>query len=97
MPYIKTDSRKYLDEQIDQLAAKFIDKITSNDTLCGELNYTIFRIVDTLTNTKFIGAERRYARFNAIIGSLECCKQEIYRRMVAPYEDEKIIENGDVI
>jgi hypothetical protein len=27
---------------------------------------------------------------------LECAKQEFYRRNTAPYEDEKVLENGDV-
>jgi len=33
---------------------------------------------------------------NAIIGALECAKLELYRRVAAPYEDDKIAENGDV-
>ena len=27
---------------------------------------------------------------------LECAKLELYRRVAAPYEDEKIDQNGDV-
>lgn len=27
---------------------------------------------------------------------LECCKQELYRRLLSIHEDKKIIENGDV-
>jgi hypothetical protein len=38
----------------------------------------------------------RYSVYNDIIGALECAKLEMYRRMVAPYEDIKIKENGDV-
>ena len=37
-----------------------------------------------------------YAEINRIIGALECAKLEIYRRLAVPYEDEKIILNGDV-
>jgi len=37
-----------------------------------------------------------YQTFNDIIGALEGCKQEFYRRMVAPYEEQKIQANGDV-
>ena len=33
---------------------------------------------------------------NELIGALECAKQELYRRVVAPYEEDKIEENGDV-
>jgi len=29
-------------------------------------------------------------------GELDCCKREIYRRIIAPYEDKKIEENRDV-
>jgi hypothetical protein len=31
-----------------------------------------------------------------VIGALENCKMELYRRKIAPYEDIKIEENGDV-
>ena len=31
-----------------------------------------------------------------LIGVLECAKLELYRRVAAPYEDDKIDENGDV-
>jgi hypothetical protein len=37
-----------------------------------------------------------YAVFNEVIGVLECMKLELYRRILAPYEDEKCKENGDV-
>ena len=37
-----------------------------------------------------------YANYNAMIGALECCKQEYYRTLVGLYEDKKIDENGDV-
>jgi hypothetical protein len=33
---------------------------------------------------------------NEAIGVLECAKLELYRRVAAPYEDEKIAESGDV-
>jgi hypothetical protein len=56
----------------------------------GELNYTITKLcIDYLV-------ERDYDEFNEVVGVLECVKQEFYRRMVAPYEDKKIEENGDV-
>jgi hypothetical protein len=31
-----------------------------------------------------------------MIGALECCKLELYRMLIAPYEDAKINENGGV-
>lgn len=57
----------------------------------GDLNYKL-----TLEVLRFLGDRPNYERFNAAIGALEACKMELYRRMVAPYEDGKIAENGDV-
>lgn len=41
--------------------------------------------------------EKTFTTMSQIIGVLESVKQEFYRRVVAPYEEEKIKENGDVI
>ena len=30
-----------------------------------------------------------------MMGALECCKLELYRRLVGPYEDEVLEANGD--
>jgi hypothetical protein len=57
----------------------------------GELNYAITRLV-----LGFLGDSPRYQNFNDAIGALEGAKLELYRRVVAPYEDRKIVENGDV-
>lgn len=57
----------------------------------GELNYMI-----TVMIQEYLGSKPNYQRFNETIGVLECAKLELYRRMVAPYEDKKIEENGDV-
>lgn len=58
----------------------------------GELNYAITKTVDAYLNQ----TPRNYASFNEAIGVLECAKLELYRRVVAQYEDTKIAENGDV-
>lgn len=59
----------------------------------GELNYAIVKLIDGMLSD---GDRVGYSEYNAIIGVLECCKLEIYRRLVAPYEDTKKVENGDV-
>jgi hypothetical protein len=59
---------------------------------CGELNY--FFTLCCLGYIKNKG--KSYQTINDIIGALECCKQEFYRRLVAPYENTKIQANGDV-
>jgi hypothetical protein len=88
MPYLKD---KKLKKRIDILIAWF--KFYSNEskeskTISGELNYFIFKLAK--------GYIHNYTTAKEFIGELECAKQEIYRRIVAPYEDEKIKENGDV-
>ncbi len=57
----------------------------------GQLNYLITKLVKA-----YLGDSPRYYDFNDVIGALECAKLEVYRRSVAPYEDIKIAENGDV-
>jgi hypothetical protein len=57
----------------------------------GELNYVI-----TKTILAYIGDNPSYQRINDVIGALEGAKLEFYRRFAAPYEDEKIKQNGDV-
>jgi len=56
----------------------------------GTLNYIITRLCD------FWLGDANYEKYNQVIGVLECVKQELYRRQIAPYEDKKCEENGDV-
>jgi hypothetical protein len=39
---------------------------------------------------------KTYTEYNALVGVLECVKQEFYRRAVSSYEDKKKEGNGDV-
>jgi Domain of unknown function (DUF6899) len=80
MPYVTQADRKRLDAGEQPRAA-------------GELNYVITRILDEYIEAK---GGIRYAHLNEVVGVLECAKLELYRRLAAPYEDEKITENGDV-
>jgi len=58
----------------------------------GELNYVFTVIVQHYLSDKGLN----YQNINDCIGALESCKLELYRRIAAPYEDEKIEQNGDV-
>jgi hypothetical protein len=60
----------------------------------GELNYLITELIKMYIG--YIDKSPNYADMNEVIGVLECCKLEFYRRIVADYEDEKIEINGDV-
>jgi hypothetical protein len=66
--------------------------ITQNAYTAGELNYLVTRLV-----LKFLKSnDLNYERINQAVGALECAKQELYRRLAAPYENKKAKENGDV-
>lgn len=86
MPYIKQVRR----DDLDKIWSPFfsIEGITS-----GELNYLITSLVKSYLYSK---GSPSYEMYNNAIGALENAKLELYRRSVAPYEDTKIKENGDV-
>ena len=58
----------------------------------GELNYVLTTICDKYLVEKGLN----YQNINEVVGVLECCKLELYRRIAAPYENIKCEENGDV-
>lgn len=58
----------------------------------GELNFVITRLAQDFIQKQ----GRDYNSINAVVGVLEAAKLEFYRRLAAPYEDEKIAHNGDV-
>jgi len=85
MPYIKQEQRKSLDTMFE-----FADGFPAN---AGELQYVIAGMVQLyLANVGIY----RYQDLNDVLGALEGAKLEFYRRVMAPYEDKKIVENGDV-
>ncbi len=58
----------------------------------GELNFAL----TTLCRRYFSKSKQNYEAYNAVIGALESCKLEYYRRQVVDYENAKIKTNGDV-
>ena len=82
MPYINENSRYEIDEIVEEL----IRSIGSP----GKLNYAITRLI------LLYAPKPNYSDIATITGVLENVKQEYYRRLAAPYEDNKIKENGDV-
>ena len=86
MPYINQKSRKKFARLLSYLTTD-IYKIG-----VGDLNYIITMICKFYIKSN----KERYQSYNDIVGALECCKLELYRRGAAPYEDIKIKENGDV-
>ena len=88
MPYLKPERR----QEINRDVAGFSVAKTA-----GELNY-LFTLLCTgyLMEKGELNGKISYQDLNDIIGALEGAKAEFYRRVVVPFEDLKIKENGDV-
>lgn len=92
MPYIKNEDKEYLNIMDRDEEGYKVSGIYFNAENPGQLNYSITMLVDYYLKSK----GESYQTYNDIVGALECCKIELYRRKIAPYEDKKIQENGDV-
>jgi len=86
MPYVDQDTRKKFDDIVNHLVATF--KTTAPKA--GNLNYVITCLLNAFYDVD------RYEGFNSAVGVLECVKLELYRRRVAPYEDQAMVKNGDI-
>ena len=91
MPYISQTNRAEITPELQNLINWFCeaDSIPEN---VGELNFAISTLLNAMIEKHGIS----YSNINALIGSLDCIKLELYRRIAVPYEDLKIIQNGDV-
>ena len=99
MPYIKENRRDNLDLAIRNMILSFKanlddkmfekDKLTNEEFLniCGDINYAFSSILMGLMGYS------SYAKIAMITGVLENVKQEYYRRIAVPYEENKKINN----
>jgi hypothetical protein len=94
MPYIPEVTRDKYDERVDAIAFT-LNSLENNDMISGELNYILFRLAKVLC-TPEVGGARNYARMSMVSGALSEAQAEFRRRILAPYEDEKIKTAGDV-
>lgn len=83
MPYITQETRNELD--VNYPAAR-------TPETSGELNFCITQEIKEYLDANGLS----YQTINDIVGALEGAKAEFQRRVVTPYEDKKIQENGDV-
>lgn len=58
----------------------------------GELNYALTLLAHRYVASKGI----KYQNLNDVMGAFSGASQEFYRKIVAPYEELKIKENGGV-
>jgi hypothetical protein len=89
MPYIKQERRPVITTATLSLA-EVLQNMGNGVPVNGDVVYALYLLVDELYT---------YGGFEELsdgIKVLEAAKLEFYRRRVAPYEDIKIKENGDV-
>jgi hypothetical protein len=84
LPYIKKERRKVFDDLLKELALEVQNE--------GELNYCIYKLASLIIDR--IGES--YSNLSMCSSAMEHAKLEWYRRKLAPYEDKKIEENGDI-
>lgn len=92
MPYLIDELKSEIDERGGRDTASHLASLEDRHFI-GALNYLVFKVV----RRRIASKGKSYFLFAAIVGTLLCCVLEIYRRLIAPYEDEKIQENGDVL
>jgi hypothetical protein len=82
MPYIDPKDRPKMDKVVDFM-------IKNNVTPNGKLNYVLYSFCKRTVNPSY----NNYKNYRA---ELNECANEIKRRMMDEYENQKIIQNGDV-
>ena len=85
MPYLKKTDKDKLNKILKALK-------TTKVSTAGELNFLITSLIHEYLKTQGLN----YQHINDIVGALDGAKVEFQRRIVGPYEDLKIQDNGDV-
>jgi hypothetical protein len=84
MPYTEQKERPKVDNAVS------ISEICSWSA--GDLTYALTRLIVGW----FKGHGKSFLNGAIVIGCIACTALEFYRRVLAPYEDKKIADNGDV-
>ena len=85
MPYIDPGDRLNYEDEVIQLVERL-----ENQPI-GHVNYVV-----SLLLWKLFDKNPSYTKANELHGVTGCVASEFYRRKVAPYEDQKMVENGDI-
>lgn len=92
MPYIKQEKRDVLDPHLAPLlnALRELESDDPSNNMEGNLNYVITRLLKAV----YVGGG--YRAINDAGGVMLNAYLEFYRKVAAPYEDQKEFENGAV-
>jgi hypothetical protein len=91
MPYIVREKREVLDPIIEDLinALRGLQSDDPTDNAQANMSYVISRVLDRMYVAD-------YQEINNALGMLFASALEYYRRVGAPYENQKAFENDDV-
>jgi hypothetical protein len=98
MPYISQSCRAKLNGRIEDLANSIVSECVEDGdefVYAGCLNYAITRLALLVIKNLF-GTGLRYWNVALLTGVFHNVNQEFYRRLASPFENKKIISNGDV-
>jgi len=90
MPYVKREIRRHLAKWLDGLILNLVNLTSSGTRNSGVVTYVIYKILVD------IYGRGNYERRSNALKVLESVKLEFYRKILAPYEDKKAEENGDI-
>ena len=93
MPYIPQPDRTAYDPLITGLVEALARQRPERRK--GHANYVVTQVLRKAWGVDAAAGES-YSNYADVIGTLECAKQELYRRWVAAYEDGAIATNGDL-
>lgn len=91
MPYIQQDKRAVLNPSINELlnALRELESDDPDNDMGGNLNYVITNLLIRCYGLK-------YRELAQAVSVLEMAKLEFYRKVAAPYEDQKEFDNGSI-
>jgi len=95
MPYITKLDREQLDPVITQLHKQIVNmEVDDCDTNTEDnINYVITRLIQMVYGDS---TSTNSANINEAMAVLECAKQEFYRKVAVPYQDQREFENGSI-
>jgi len=88
MPYVKRELRALVNHGIEGL----VRQVMRAENPAGLLTYILYKLSKGIID-RFPAS---YASISSVIMCLDNTKSELYRKILAPYEDRKIEENGDI-
>lgn len=89
MPYLKEKERMLYAKLVNELAERL--SLAEGDEIGAHFNFIICSIAH-----KVCHKGSSYRHLERIVGAMELAKNEFIARRVRPYEDTKIVQNGDV-